>query len=243
MDKKLFCNTVAQYKSKTVVGTDSVEWSGGAHCYLPSLKFYGGCSQSETPTPDSPVDIYCNSSTYISDSNGKYFYPPDLRGIGNYKDEWNYVTSKGLRYIHKVELDGNSEHGVISAVAFNGNAYYATYKLQHKLIKHGENVIISTHFKPTWSISHGNIYAPDINRLFLCHKSLSTIEEWNLWLAEQYSNGTPVTICYVVATPIPFEERHEWDVYEPISNESGNIFWGDGDITGVPVEITYITHS
>ena len=244
MDKKLFCNTIAHYKAERVSGIDSAEWSGGAHCYLPSLKFYGRCSQSGTPSPDSPVDIYCNNSTYVLTANGKYFYPPDLRGIGEYTDEWDYVTGKGLRYIHKIEIDGVSEYGKVSTYSQNG-IRVGIYTPEFPMINtNGAACVLSTHFKSSWNSTHGCIYANSGGIRLIFDNSLfpsgqSVID----WLLAQKKAGTPVTIYYVMEEPIPFEGRYDWDVYEPIPNESGKVLWGDGNISGVPVEVTYITHS
>ena len=237
MNKQKFHSMVAQYGTKTVTGMDGVEWSGGAHCHIPSLKFYGRCYLTGTPAPDSPVDIYCNASTYVSTASGKYLYPPDLRGIGEYKDEWDYVSGKGLRYVHKVVLDGTT-----NKVSF-ANTKTARFMLPTPALKDGHEAIISTHFKSSWNTNHGSIYILDKNIVAMSMNGSLTVDEWNAWLTEQYVSGTPVTIYYVVADPIPFEGRHEWDVYEPISNESGAVLWGDGNISGIPVEVTYITHS
>ena len=240
MNKKIYRNMIAQYKPKTVTGKDGVEWSGGAHCYLPSLKFYGGCYQSGTPTPDSPMDIYSNTGTYVLEADGRYIYLPDLRGIGDYKDEWDYVSGKGLRYIHKIELDGETKK--ITVANSNG----ASILLEHPVSKGGHNGVISTHFKPQWNTNHGSIYALNNTTIKLCRELASGndyINDWNTWLKAQKDAGTPVTIYYAMAEPIPFRERCEGDVYKPLPNESGHIWWGDGYITGVPVEATYITHS
>ncbi len=251
MNKKLFCNTVAQYKAKTVIGTDGVEWSDGVKsCYLPSLKFYGGCYQSGTPTPDAPVDIYCNTGTYVLDSDGRYITLPNLRGVGEYKDEWDYVTSKGIRRIGIMVLKGTE-----AWQKYNYSSEgYLSYRMQIKSFNNlgGEMLCMCTHYKPI--TGYGTLYFGRAEGVYVggVTDNLSwlvvgtthpTVGDFKAFLAEQYANGTPVTIYYAMAEPIPFEERHEWDVYKPIPNDSGYIFWGDGNIIGVPVEATYITHS
>ena len=250
MDKKLFCNTVAQYKAKSVSGIDSIEWSGGTHCYLPSLKFYGGCSQYGTPTPDAPINIYSNTGTYVLKSDGRYIYLPDLRGIGEYRDEWNYVTGKGLRYIHKVELDGVSEYGRVNTSYLGApGVICCAFKREFHVSRNGGGCFMSTHFKGSWNNSAvGCVFTTNMNSKENTYFTLDSdrypdIASANAWLAEEYANGTPITVYYALAEPIPFEERHEWDVYEPVSNESGNVFWGDGNISSIPIEVTYITHS
>ena len=71
--------------------------------------------------------------------------------------------------------------------------------------------------------------------------SFPTISEFNAFLAEQYANGTPVTVYYAMAEPTPFEERVQ--PYKPIPNDGGRISFVDGNVSDVPFEATYITHS
>lgn len=246
MNKQQFNAMVAQYGTKTVIsdGNHVVDWSGGAHCYLPSLKFYGACQQNAVPTPDAPVDIWDCIGVYRYMPGDKYIYLPNLRGVGSYRDEWDYVTGKGLRYIHKVELDGVSEYGKVTSYTHSSGARAAWVEQTEFTPK---NAVLSTHFKNKHDISvPGNIYANG-GRIYLSFDNALFVntKAINDWLAVQKEAGTPVTVYYAMAEPIPFEGRYESDVYQPIPNDGGQIEFIDGPIYEKlsPFELTYITHS
>lgn len=242
---------VAQYGTKTTKNFgDSAEWSGGSHCYLPSIKFYGKNEQTGTPTPDKPLTIKELSAFYLSNS-GANIILPNLCGIGEYKDEWDYVTGKGQRYICKVVLDGVTKGLKVLAVYFNSTYenYYAVIRTDYMAFRDANGGrILSTHFKSEWALSPGNVYVTGtgnhLNRQFYfvhTDQTLDTVDKWNAWLKEQYDAGTPVTFYYALAEPQPFNERP--DAYTPIPNDSGKIWFGDGTIADMPFEVSYITHS
>lgn len=236
---------VAQYGEKTVTSANEViEWSDGAHCYLPSLKFYGGRTLSGTPTPETPVDIYDHIGVYMVNSSQDYIRLPNLRSVGSklaggiIADEWDYVTGKGLRRIKKIVLDG--EINTVSSANLN----YATFILNEPVLRSGHYCVISTHFNPKWVADHGNIYVINSTNIALCRQFdvvTDRLTDWNNWLKAQYEAGTPVTIYYAPAEPVPFEERPQ--PYQPIPNDSGRIRFVDGNVSNALFEISYITHS
>ena len=242
---------VAQYTEQPKwADGDTLEWSGGAHCNLPSLVFNGECQQYGTPTPDNPIPIYSfNGLAYVR-GRDSYLYTPYLNGIGSYRDNWDYVTGKGLRYIHKVELDGVSTYKkALSVSKASTGYYYCSIRAEYKSYHARYGLLLSTHFASEWTHLPGTGYMSGsgdylYKQLLLYHtdQTLDTADKWNNWLKEQYANGTPVTIYYAMAEPIPFEERSEYDVYEPIPNDSGYIDTVDSSFHP-PFNITYITHS
>lgn len=226
---------------------ESLKWSGGAHCNLPSLVFNGGCKQNGVPNPDSPLVVYDHIGVYQVNSSQDYIHLPNLRGIGSYRDEWDYVTGKGLRYIHKVELDGESEHGKVISTKYNDTVRAAIYYPEFSLFpKSGIGYNLSTHFvNKKWAVEIGNMYQTQPDRIYLGFDNIlfPTTQSINDWLKAQKEAGTPVTIYYVMAEPIPFEERPQ--PYVPIPNDSGKISFVDGPLHNAlpPFELTYITHS
>ena len=110
---------VAQYKKETLTDKNQViTWSGGAHCSLPSLKFYGMSEQTGTPSPTSPINISSFSGPCMV-NNDWYIHTPTLNGIGEHRDEWDYVTGKGVRRIDTLVLDGISDGKKLIAVYKN----------------------------------------------------------------------------------------------------------------------------
>lgn len=252
MNQQLFITMMAavQNSVKTITSTSGVvEWSGGEHCNLPSLKFYGGCSKSGTPALDMPITIYDHTGIYQVNSEDRYIYLPNLRGINDYKDEWNYMTGKGLRYIHKVELDGVNDYK--RAMSYNiatAGVAYCSVLSAHKFAKAGGGGFMSTHFKGSWNTAAvGCVWTFNVTQNAFAFtvdaNKCPDLNSVNAWLAEQYANGTPVAVYYAMAEPIPFEERHKWDVYQPIPNDSGSITQIGGNVVGAPVEVTYFAYS
>lgn len=250
MNRQLFDTMVTQYKKQTVTGTDSVVWSDGAHCYLPSLKFYGACRQYPTPTPDNPVDIWDHIGVYKVNSENDYIALPNLRGIGDYKDEWDYVTGKGVRRVASVTLDGVSDNKKVSGfgLATKTGYYYGSINIEHKSHHAQFGLLLSSHFRPEWTFTPGTAYVSgsgsyESRNILMYHtdQTLDTVKKWNAWLKAQYDAGTPVIFYYALAEPQPFEERVQ--PYKPIPNDSGRISFVDGNVSDVPFEATYITHS
>jgi hypothetical protein len=245
---------VAQYTEQPKwADGDTLEWSGGAHCNLPSLVFNGECQQSVTPTPDNPIPIYSFDGLALVRGRDSYLYTPYLDGIGSYRDNWDYVTGKGIRRIFKKVLDGTEGWSKIR-YSVQDNGYYS-WRLEMRNIENKTNatanpMAMCTHYG--WSgyaaLFYGKqegVYIGGVNdsaAWLIIGTVYPTLAEFKAFLAEQYANGTPVTVYYAMAEPIPFEERSEYDVYEPIPNDSGHIDTIDSSIQP-PFRITYITHS
>lgn len=247
MTRQLFNAMVAQYGDENINNQDVVTWSSGVPCNVPSLKFYGKCEQSTTPTPDSPVDVKYTSGTYRHYSTRDSFdiAVPDLYGIGEYKDEWDYVTGKGLRRVHKVVLDGVSDYSrmfTTFSVQSDG-VILCGLSLQYKTPTTGGGVFRSSHFRGSWQISYGCMYTTNQTGAFMFFEPNRFPDQAssNAWLAEQYANGNPVTVYYAMAEPIPFEERPE--PYRPILNENGRVEPKNVSVTGVDLKLKCINHS
>jgi hypothetical protein len=226
-----------------------LEWSGGAHCYLPSMKLYGAMKRSNTPTPDNPSTLYFNDGKYqVESTNGfsQTITIPELKAVGlswygYIRDELDYVTGEGLRRVHKIVMDGESEYGKVTYVAFNSltNCYYAIYYPQYPQLQNGVYHINCTHFDSAWEVTHGKIYANNTTSIYMCHDSLTTVDEWNAWFKAQYDAGTPVTIYYAIAEPQPFEVQGN-----TLPNEGGRIQFSNSNITTAPpFEVSYVAHS
>lgn len=254
MNRQLFNNMVAQYGKETIVSngneSDVITWSDGAHCYLPSLKFYGLSKQYGTPTPENPLGIYGFSGP-IEVVDVIYTGTPTLHGIGEYKDEWDYVTGKGVRRVASIILDGVSDGKKVLGVGLAAKTgyYYGTIRIEHKSHHAQFGLLLSSHFKSEWTFTPGTAYVSGSgsyeHRNILAYptdQTLDTVDKWNAWLKAQYDAGTPVIFYYALAEPQPFEERPDYQTYIPIPNDSGSVNIIDGGMN-TPFEVTYITHS
>lgn len=176
---------------------------------LVSYSFEGQCSQASTPTPSSPVEVECFGDLIASgDNDGKYDIPitsggvtehiilsEPLRKIGTYADS---VNSEGVvtRRIGKIVLTGE-ESWRLSGGSLFSNVIDDTAA--------SRKIVLSTHFVST--SSSGLFISVGENRLKLFANSFPTgvtnSTSMKTWLAQQYTNGTPVIVYYVLATAIP----------------------------------------
>ena len=78
-----------------------------------------------------------------------------------------------------------------------GTANGLTYCV--KLIKPANSQLpMCSHLKPKMSVDYGNVYiaAANWDQCLSFVKPFANVQEANAWLAEQYANGTPFTVCY-----------------------------------------------
>ena len=161
-----------------------------------SYTFEGNCYQASTPTPTVPVEIEEFGDLITSGDNAGLYDVPitsaeqtvhlilsePLRKIGNYADS---VDSEGVatRKIKKLMLDGTEDWQWN-----NGTAYlYAADALI-------STDALCTHFS--------NVSVDENSNIFISASTFSTLFDFAAFLTQQYANGTPVTVYYVLATPI-----------------------------------------
>lgn len=133
------------------------------------------------------IPITCGGTT-------KYIYLQEpIRKIGDYADT---VSRSGVctREIRKLVLTGEEADWT-----FEG--YGSQYTKGNIPIDAGATIGISSHFAygsanttDQFDIYQGKLR---INAYGICIK----LAEWKAYLAEQYANGTPVTVWYVLAEP------------------------------------------
>lgn len=191
-------NTATVENSKTIQ-----IYSDGSN--LTEYSFEGQCNQASTPTPSNPIEVECFGDLIASGDNaGKYDIPitsgsvtehiilsEPLRKIGNYADS---VDSEGVvtRKIKKLILDGTEDWqkwGDSYTVNISSNYQFGAAAL-------------STHY--AWKVTTpvANEQFTIVNaRVWIRDDSQSTLADFTTFLAQQYTNGTPVTVYYVLATP------------------------------------------
>ena len=252
MNRQLFNAMItAQYKKKTLTSiNNSVKWSDEVRCYLPSLKIYGQSQYTGESNPHpSCSNVIADDEGLIvecvfQDSDGvtRYFrVPTPLLSVYDWKetirDEWDYVTGKGVRRIRKIVLDGVTN----KITQWDQDAKIGFIDISENPIKaSGDRYIMSSHFFIREENSHGSIYAKQKDTIALVNTDLSSLEEWNNWLKQKYDEKNPVVVYYVLENPIPFEERPS--PFYPISNESGMVGMDIDVVSGRPIEITYVTY-
>ena len=136
---------------------------------------------------------------------------PTLRKIGTVADTYNPETGVLVQRIGKKVFDGTE---LTSISIGDGNSVVITKPIEN--LYYGNTYyspfIGSHHMKMTgvpnvdWnkSINYGKGCVSTNSSLWLSvdNKKINTISEAQEWFAQQYANGTPVTVYYQLATPI-----------------------------------------
>lgn len=233
--------------------TDSVEWP------LLGLKVYGKSTQDGTPSPESPVPIVSagdggsidltvsNSADQsqqlaINTSNG-------LSGVsvdwgGNYTDasgqrRWadiiDYSNGKKYQYINKTVVDGTN-------VKFSASADGQFWNLPDNSalnvmeLYEAQYVYLNNYFP-------ASVFNSNANFDFIWTESekldpyFETIEELNAFCVQKNTEGKPLTIMYVMETPIetPLSDE-ELTAYRALHTYDGTTVVSTAeDVAGIEV--------
>ena len=138
------------------------------------------------------------------------------------------VTGEGEKTWGFVELDGTENWDKYSNTLTKEPQYRANLKIDFPGIAEGSKRFC-THFSTSdyqsWAQLKSNTFATD--KRFICIQlDYQTVEEFKSYLSTQYAAGTPVTVCYKLATPEPFQATGN----QPLPAVDGlNTVYTDGD--------------
>ena len=187
-----------------------------ASCYHPDkdkIQFELG----STPTPYEP---YQGETSTLALPETIYGGTVDaVAGVGS--KTWGFV-----------ELDGTENWDKSSNTITNEPQYRALMKIDFPGITEGSKRFC-THFStsdyPTWSALKTNTFAT--NGRGICFQiDYQTVEEFKSYLSAQAAAGTPVTVCYKLTTPEPFQATGN----QPIPALAGqNTVYTDGNSLAV----------
>ena len=233
--------------------TDSVEWP------LLGLKVYGKSTQDGTPSPESPVPIVSagdggsidltvsNSADQsqqlaISTSNGLSGVSVD-RG-GNYTDasgqrRWadviDYSNGKKYQYINKTVVDGTNVKFTASA---DGQYWNLPDNSALNVMElYGMQSVYLNNYFPA-SVFDSNV---TYDFIWTQQKHMApyfeTIEELNAFCVQKNTEGKPLTIMYVMETPIetPLSDE-ELTAYRALHTYDGTTVVSTAeDVAGIEV--------
>lgn len=183
---------------------ESIIVADASDCYLQGLKVFGKSTQDGTPTPDAPVEIVNIVNPIITVDEQSISIPRTLPGIpvssgGNYTDEngqqWicdEVDLARGV-YVQRI---GKSE--LIGTEYFED--FVAEYNTVTLAIAHKDNTeIICSHSYLNSAVMWANSSRIkfEINKF-----GVSTFSDFKTLITNNYTNGNPVTILYVIPTPI-----------------------------------------
>lgn len=116
--------------------------------------------------------------------------------------EVDAVTGEGVETWGKLTLNGTERWIVYGTNQFSLTILNSTFPA----ITNSDERICS-HFisvqGTAWSALTDGYFATNQTYLRFCKDDM-TVDEWKAYLAEQYAAGTPVTVAYKLAEPVPF---------------------------------------
>ena len=218
--------------------TDSIEYP------FVGLTVYGKSTQDGTPSPENPVPIVSagdGGSIDLTVSNGadlsqsmSISTPNGLPGIpvysgGNYTDasgqpRWvdviDYSNGKKYQYINEVVVDGTN----VKFTSGSGGRYW---KLPHNSAPSGAVIPIAriSKYFPRDVFDANGVHDFIFTSPSQMAPYFETIEELNAFCVQKNTEGDPLTIMYVMDTPIetPIPEEtlqayHALHLYHPNTN-------------------------
>ena len=177
-----------------------------------------------------------------------YLIPEALQGSGKgvagYYDTTDFENGKDIKKTETYVFTGNEGWTSYTSGVLPSGAYCywnANGKPNGKI---GAFTSVCDRFEnmdKAWDYApYTGVYSDHhtLNRVYFV-TSKPTVDEWKAYLAEQYTNGTPVTLTYALAEPI------ETDLTETIGNiieieEGGFLEFVNDDSKAVPSSISYL---
>lgn len=161
----------------------------------------GNTVQNGTPTPDNPIMPVGTGDLETSGIKaGQYKIPISSAGQTTPVYLGEVETT---RKIKKLVLTGEEKWAI-----YSGFSAQNCYQFNTNITNHNVNSeAISTHFVYTSTlrtlIDNDGTFMFDTNKYIRVHiSSCTTLDDFKTYLQQQYANGTPVTVWYVLAEPI-----------------------------------------
>lgn len=183
---------------------------------------------------------------YVTPTINKLYLSSPLHGISTYLDELKKSTGKVTRKIGIKVLDGTEEW------TKNSNAWMFVLNLLPTIYSSGI-LILSNQYQgnlsaggaydygnfSTWiqsTSAYPRLYIRD-ERYMTLSGGMSEVSVWKQYLAQQYANGTPVIICYPLATPTE-ESISNLPVISTVKGT--NVINTETEVTPTEFGITYV---
>ncbi|MBP9999632.1 MAG: hypothetical protein KBT14_02975, partial [Proteobacteria bacterium] len=183
------------------IGMDNYIWAGGYSRYLSNIQLeQGSVATSYAPYGHSTTPIYLNAP---------------LRKVGNYADVLDYKNGTITRNVGVKVLDGTE--------SWSGTTVRFSLDIADMMGTGSGWAIFCSHYKgylsssPITDMPDLSCKANRANLLLKDAKFNGDVTDFKSYLAQQYANGTPVTIYYPLATPV-VEQIENWSCPVPITD-------------------------
>lgn len=205
-ENNILLNT-AEITGQQNATTDTV--AGRGYAIINGQRLYMGAAQMPERTGDIWLDgAAVRESNYLLSAN-------PLCGIEDYKDTLNLSTGACSRYVIKLVIDGTEAWQTYTLVP-------NTYRLSISNAQSFGNLAICSHFvnSPISEITSG-AFTVGLMWIYIRYADVADLADFKSYLAQQYTNGTPVTVWYNLSTPTT----------ETITVPSGNVGTVEGYLT------------
>ena len=168
----------------------------------------GNMQQSGTPTPSNPIyPQECGDLVTSGEHAGEYKIPILSNGVSypvylaepiRKKDSYvDTLSSTGIanRIIKQVVFTGQESWGKVSGT----HGFYTD--LVDLSVSVGADCIICSHYIASTSGDDGTLRMANNKHEVLIYDDYASAADFQTFLQQQYANGTPVTVWYVLATP------------------------------------------
>lgn len=190
-----------QPQPTTIEGVPPLTFTAKRTGNLEDYAIYGNTVQNGTPSPDSPIE-----PEFVGDLVSIELDEP-LRAIGDYKDTLDLETKTYTKKIRELVLTGEENWykgwnaflidindsktvAAFESITVMSNRYMSiTDRAASSIGAAPDNIIVKRETHHTLAIKDSR-FATD------------AVADFKSYLAEQYANGTPVIVWYVLAEPI-----------------------------------------
>ena len=217
-------------KSLMVVGSaegENIHLDDAIDQFVVGLRVFGKTTQDGTPTPEAPVDLVSVDHPIVMVNNQTLDVDYSLHGIP-VTSGGNYTDANGQQWIcDEIDFARSLLIQRVSAKAFDGTENWAySASNNYYLIGHSELGSINSpqvrcsHFA-RGSSGSGHFFSGASGFAFF--HTATSVSEWKAFVTQQFANGTPIKLAYILSAPIetPLSEE-EIAAFATLRTSKGN---------------------
>lgn len=241
-------NTRFRYM-RIVTSGGVVEWNFGSSKVITEDMLDARLSfMAASPQHDGPVAVRISNiqieegeaaTDYEPYFDGGEVTAPMLYGIGEYRDEWDPQTGRGIRRIAKAVLNGSESYAIqdnlVNTLRYSVNpeGIINTPSQNNVFVLCSHLTVEANTLDQEHCMGRNNSFHFFIDKNRLQGTTIAA------WMKAQYDAGTPVTIWYVLDEHVPFQTDPQ---RLTCPTGYGQIIQMAGDIPNAPLEVKYLAH-
>ena len=161
---------------------------------------------SGDPSPDNvrPISGWSEAKIYVQQTVDPAGTPAAVIDLDGTRYGGTLDVTRGKLRVDRVMYALNGTENWIKSSSYRGSFYLAWGNIPSGSgISYGAFICSHAGYVPNLSeYAYGKCASDTALNLWVMQDPDATVNDFNAFLAEQYANGTPVTVCYTLATPI-----------------------------------------